>query len=52
MKGAFITIFIVHRHIKGGHIHSVEGPNAKEIHWLSNEKSNMIWGRRIIFEAL
>lgn len=51
MKGTFINILIVRRPIKGGHIHCVEGPNTKEIHWLSKKKSSMIWGRKTIWGA-
>ena len=50
MKGTFITILIVRRPIKGGHIHCVEGLNTKE-HWLSKKKSSVIRGRKIILGA-
>lgn len=49
MKRTFITILIVHRHIKGRRVHYVVGPKSKNIHWLSNKKINMIWKMETIF---
>jgi hypothetical protein len=52
MKRTFISILIVHRHIKERHIHCEVGLKTQKIHWLSNKKIDMIWKMETVFEAI